>query len=233
MSYTVMPSVLTMTNTVLRECGQPSVASLSPGTKISTVVLDALNDAAADIYNRGRFEFMKTDYTFALTADEDEYTLPANFGRLELPLRVSTATSTTFVERTAEEFWAEVYGSPDVLTTSGSPRIYYIGAGKIHLWPAPSSTYVTSAPNLTYTYYLDVPARLDITDGSSSLDLPLSFYDAVKKYAKARLKEYLEDGDSVANLQEYERALQIQLNRSREGLKAPQMRTYYGPTRLR
>lgn len=233
MSYTVMPSVLTMTNTVLRECGHPPVSSLSPGTKVSAVVLDALNDAAADVYNRGRFEFMKTDYTFALVAGQDEYNLPSNFGQMELPLRVATATSTNFKERTAEEFWAEVYGAPSVTASSGSPLIYYVGAGKIHLWPAPSAEYIANAPNLTFTHYKDVPARLDITDGSSSLDLPLSFYDAVKKYAKARLKEYLEDGDSVTNMREYEQALQIQLNRCREGLKAPQMRTYYGPTRIR
>ena len=228
-----MPSVLTLTNNILKELGIPAVASLSAGTNESTIVLDALNDFAADVYNRGRFEFQKVDYTFALVASQNEYNLPANFGRMELPLRVSTASSSTFVERTMEEFWAEQYGSPLVTTTTGSPTVSYVAADKIHLWPTPDANYVAAAPNLTFTYYKDVPARLEVADSSSSLDLPLEFYDAAKKYGKARLKEYLEYDDSAMNYQQAERALQVQLGRMRQGLRPPQMRTMYGPHSVR
>ena len=233
MSYTVMPSVLTMTNTILKELGIPAVSSLNPGNTNSNIVLDALNDCCSDIYNRGRFEFMKTDYTFALVTGQDEYNLPANFGRMDLPIRAAGSSISTMLERTAEEFWNEGYGSPAINTTPGSPIVYYVGAGKIHFWPAPDASYIASAPNLTFTHYKNIPARLDVTDGTSSLDLPMEFYDAVKKYGKARLKEYLQYDDYSFNYQQYEQALLIQLNRFRQGLKRPQMREQYGPSMVR
>ena len=233
MSYTVMPSVLSLTNTILREIGEPAVGTMNPGTLNTNIVLEAINDCVADIYNRGRFEFQKVDYTFALVAGQNEYQLPSDFKTMELPLRVAGSQSSKFVERTAEEFWNESYGAPNITSSTGSPSIYYIGASKIHLWPTPDAGFVASAPNLTFTYYKNIPARLEASDGSSSPDLPLEFYDAVKKYGKSRLKEYLQFDDAMLNYQQYEQALQIQQNRARQGLKSAQMRQQYGPSRLR
>lgn len=228
-----MPSCLTLVNAILKEIGAPGATSLYPGNKNSDIVLEALNDVTADIYNRGRFEFQKTDYTFALVAGQNEYALPADFIRMQLPLRVTGSTMATMIERTAEEYWSESYGSPSIVATSGSPRIFYVGAGKIHFWPAPDAGYIANAPNLTYTYFKNVPARMSNTDGASSIDLPIEFYDAVKKYGKARIKEYLGFDDFTFNYQQYEQALQVQQNRARQGLKSAQFRPKYLPMSIR
>lgn len=233
MSFSVMPSVLSLTNSVLKECGIPAVSSLNPGNDRSSIVLEALNDGCADVYSRGNWEFEKVDGTFALVAGQDEYALPSDFERLQLPPRVTGATSAYMVERTAEEFWNESYGAPDVVASTGSPQVFYIGAGKIHFWPAPDTAYITNAPNLTFTYFKNPPARLEVADEASSLDLPLAFYDAMKKFAKARLKQYLGSDDGRDDTMGYEQALQVQRNRSRQGAKAPQCRPLYGPTQLR
>ena len=227
MAISVLPSCKDMVNNVLRELAIPEVSSLSPGTIESRIVLEGINDAVADIWNRGRWEFQRYTYTLPLVAGQDEYALPAEFGRIMLPFRLPGSMSSFQIqEMTPEEYYVNGL-STDVTANQGQPQVFYVEHMKIKFWPTPNQAFIDQTPNLQFGYFKKAPPRRGITDDNNSWDLPLDFYDALMRFGKARIKEYLQYDDTAMNYAQYEQALQIQENKYRQGRKPPMMRPLY------
>lgn len=224
MAISVLPSCLTMVNNVMRELGIPAVSSLSPGTNESRIVLEGINDAVADIWNRNRWDFQRYTYSLPLVSGQDEYAVPADFGRVSLPFRLPGSRSAFEIqEMTPEEFYSSGYGV-DITTPQGQPQVFFVQHQTMKFWPTPNDNFVDQVPIIQFGYFKKSPPRREITDSSNSWDLPLDFYDALMRFGKARLKEYLQYDDAVMNYQQYEQALAIQEAKWRQARKVPTMR---------
>lgn len=219
-----LPSCLTMVQRVQEESGDIPVTTLNPGTRRSKIALEGLNDACSDIWQRERWPWQRYDYNLALVAGQNEYTLPATFGRLAEPPR-QPSNSLYMIEMTPEE-WSTWMSAPNS-TTSGSPNKFKIENTKIVFATNPSSDYVTSNPVLLITYFKKIPARRTVADGASSWDCPDDFYDAMIRYGKSKLKQFLEFPDYQSDMQAYEQALRIQQNRVRQGRAPATVRPMY------
>jgi hypothetical protein len=227
MAISVLPSCLTMVNNVLREIAIPEVSSLDPGTIESRIVLEGINDAVADIWNRGRWEFQRYTYALNLVAGQDEYAVPSDFGRISLPFRLPGSRSSFEIqETTPEEFYTMGLNS-DFTSSQGQPRLFYVEHLTIKFWPVPNQEFIDQVPQIQFGYFKKSPARRGITDDNNSWDLPLDFYDALMRFGKGRIKEYLQYDDAQMNYNQYEQALAVQEAKYRQGRVTPTMRPRY------
>ena len=100
-SPALMPSILSMVKRVKRECGQTEPTTLVATTdKQSLLVLDALNDAASEIYARKRWEWNESIYGVNLVAGTFQYALPSDFQRMVKDPKVEGYTVTPLDELT-------------------------------------------------------------------------------------------------------------------------------------
>lgn len=228
MSYAALPSALTMTNHVLRECGVPEVAS-SISSREALVAFDGLNDGTAEAWNRQRWDFQRNEYTFALTGGNAEYPLPPRFQRMATPPRPTPILlGAAFLTEMTPEEWTTANIATSV-TNEGTPTAFTVQNTTIALWPTPAAAYVANNPNMTLEYFARIPDRLEPANSSSSLDLPLEFYDFLIRFAKGRLKEYLQYDDAQLNYQQAEHQMQTLVNRWRTSRMPDVIRPRYAP----
>lgn len=227
----VLPTCLVLVNRVLLECGIPTVASLTPGTRESNVVLEALNDGTNEITLRERWPWRRATYTISLIGGQSAYPLPDDYKTLAEPLRFGAAnTNYSNIEEVTPEQWAYLGdGSSFNAANTGSPTQFTIKEGSIYLAPTPSTGFVTTYPTITFAYFKGVHNRRTTADSANSWDLPAEMYDCLVKFGKARLKEYLEYPDAQLNMQQYEKALAMQMAIVRQGRNPPVMRQMYSP----
>lgn len=218
-SPSLMPSILTMVKRVKRECGLPEPTTLVATTdKTAIVALDALNDAAVDIYSRKRWEWQESLYGVTLVSGTTQYALPADFMRLAQPPEAGGYP----VQGLTEEEWMQYV--PLVSTTSGSPQYYTVHGYIFEIWPAPTDDYIAQYPILPFTYYRQPPARLDGSDDAANLNLPVEFVECLIAYGKFKVKAFLEYPDAGGEVQLYEKLLFTRMNAGRSMRRAPRLR---------
>lgn len=215
----LMPSILTMVKRVKRECGLPEPITLVATTdKTAIVALDALSDAAVDIYSRKRWEWQESLYSVSLVAGTTQYALPADFQRLAQPPEAGGYP----VAGLTEEEWMQYV--PLVSTTSGSPQYYTVHGYIFEIWPAPTADYIALYPQLPFTYYRQPPARLDGSDDVANINIPVEFVECLIAYGRWRVKSFLEYPDADKDKGIYEEKLFTRMNVGRSMRKAPRMR---------
>lgn len=221
MGYQASPSVLDTVNRVLLECGVPQVAVLT--SRQAQLALEGCNDAVNDIWTRQRWTFARGSASISLVADQRDYSLPGRFDRMAQSFRTnSTLGYGSLVEVSPEDWWKYALGTS---ATSGSPNIFTIKQLNVSFYPTPSADFITTCPVLEYEYFQSTPPRLTTSDSTGAWDVPLDFYDPIVKYAKAKLKQFLEYPDGPMNLQEYEQGLQILKGKYREVRTAPVLKS--------
>lgn len=220
MSYLASRSVLTLVNRVLRESGWPEVTAIT--SQMAKIVLDALNDGAAAIWNSNRWTFQLNNASIALVANQATYALPDGFDRLAEPFRITgTLGYCGLLEMTPEDWWGNGLGDSSQV---GTPQYFKIEQLTATFYKTPSADFITQCPLLDYQYFKGNPERRATTDINSSWDLPLDFEDAHVKYARARLKQFLGDPDTPMDLRDFDQALQLQVNKWRQARKPMRLR---------
>lgn len=220
MAYLASRSVLDLVNRVLLESGVPEVTSIT--TNISKIALNALNDAASAIWNSNRWTFQLFDSAITLVAGQATYALPAGFDRMAQPFRTSGTVGTLLLQEwTPEEWWGQGLG---VATAVGTPAHFKVEQVTVEFWPVPGADFITACPTLEFQYFKGSPVRRTPTEIGSSWDLPLDFEQAHIAFARARLKQFLEDPDGQMDLKDFEQAIQMQINKWRQVRRAPRMR---------
>jgi hypothetical protein len=217
MGYLASRSVLTLINRVFRESGLPEVSVITG--KQAIIVLEAMNDAFGDIWQRHRWTFQRYTASLVPVDAQQEYTLPADFDRMASPFRYGTST---LDEKTPEEWWTGNYGD---ITNAGAPYLYTIEGLTAKFYPIPNAAFITSYPLMKYQYFKALPARRTTSDAASSWDLPLDFEDAMVHFGKARFKQFLEYPDWTTEQQAYEQALKTLRDKYREVRVAPRLRS--------
>lgn len=217
MGYRPSRDVMTVVNRVFRETGLPEVSHLMG--KQAQIVLEALNDGCTDIWQRHRWPFQRYTAALPLVADQQEYTLPADFDRMASPFRVGYLT---LEEKTPEEWWNGQYGD---ITSTGQPYLYTIESLVAKFYPIPHAAFVDVYPFLRYQYFKTQPERRTTASATSSWDLPLDFENAMVSFGKARLKQFLEYPDWETEQRAYEMALKVLRDKYREVRVAPRLRT--------
>lgn len=217
-----LPSCLVMVNRVLEECGDLTVSSLNPGSRNSKIALEALNDATADIWERQRWPWERNTYTLALVAGQADYALPDRFDRLAEPLNLGATGAFVPLQEFTDEEWADLQLQPP--TATGTPRYFKVSNTTLTMSPAPSSAFVALYPNLTFTYFQEIPPRRGITDDNNSFDVPGHFYPELVAYGKSKLKQYLADPNWQFDFQEYERGMRTHFGKVREGREPARVR---------
>lgn len=220
-----LPSCLTMVNRVLEDSGDLAVASLNPGNKRSKIVLEAMNDACSEIWMRERWPWQRYTAYIPLVASVSDYPLPADFGRLDLPVGFSASGSVWYLQEFTPEEWSVWQAAPAVML--GTPQRFKLNNVTLSIQGAPTADFITTYPHAILSYFKDIPARRTISDGASSWDLPGDFYDCMIRYGKARLKQFLEFPDYQQDVQLYEQALRILQNKVRQGRKPAGIRPQF------
>ena len=221
MGYAASPSVLETVNRVLEECGVAPVTVLT--SRPAQIALQGLNDGCNDIWSRQRWTFARGLSVVSLVASQKDYALPARFDRMASNFRTNLATGyTDLIELSPEEWWQNHMGTS---SSDGTPRAYTIKQLTVMFYPTPSAEFIAQCPTLEFEYFQSTPPRMASTNGSSAWDVPLDFYDAMVKYGKSKLKQYLEYPDGPMNMQEYEMSLQILKGKYREVRSFPTLRT--------
>jgi len=213
---TQMPSILEMVKRVKRECGLPEPTTLVGTTdKQALIALDALNDAANDIFGRKRWEWQESLFGLQLQSGVVQYNLPADFQRMS---KDPIVNGVTVKPMDPVDFYSLPTGA------LGSPLNYTVHGYIFELWPAPSVDYVAAYPILPYVYFRETPARLTTVDDSANLNLPPVFLECLIAFGKWKLKAFLEYPDAERDHQRYEDTLFLRMNVDRTLRTSPRMR---------
>ena len=221
-------TLLEVVNRVLNECGIESQADLPTSNFLGTVTaINAVNDAINDIKFRNRWEWLKRTAVIDLVAGINSYALPADFTRMCYPFTPYTGVqfSMQLRELTPDE-WNQIVPTL-VINQPGTPQYYMVDSNVVTFGPAPNSEYISTYPQVQYTYFQGPAAPLGASDQSSALDIPPEFIEAVVAFAKYKMKIFLEFPDWQMEQARYEQALHVQMNRNNAGRRAPRMRMTY------
>lgn len=197
-----MPSILSMVQRVKRECGETIPTTLVGTTnKGDLVTLDALNDAANDIYHRKRWEWNESLYGLKLESGHSQYPLPYDFMRMAQEPKLGG----TILQYMEEADFYEVYGTGHPL--DGGPLFYTVHGSIFEMSPTPNDEIVSQYPILGFKYYRMPPTRLDGSDNEANLNLPPQFLECIVAFGKWKLKELLEYPDAVSDYRRYNETL--------------------------
>lgn len=219
-----VPTLLDMTNRVLRECGSYTVSTLNPGSVHSQVALDALSDGLWHIYARNRWMWAKKTQWINFASNQTDYMLNGDFDRLAIDPQLN---GYVLNEYTPDEWSKRVQTVTP--TQTGGPVAYKIETNTISFFPTPIDATVAAFPQIAVTYYANPGSRFDITDGGISPPIPVDFVECLVSYAKWKLKLFLEYPDAEADHARFEQLLQTQMNRNFHGRKPNQVRSQFEP----
>jgi hypothetical protein len=201
-SNLAVPSLFDLVKRARREVTKETLVTLTDDV-LNNVIIDAINDATADIYNRTRWNWAKTQAGIVWVASQSEYPLPPDFRQLATELCIS---SIQLKEVSLEEWFHNTY-TPTWnanSTISGQPMMYMVDMQKIKVWPTPSTDFVAQMPNSPMIYYRKPSRRLTISDSANSPDVPNEFIEALHRFAVGMLKMFLEFSDFNNDLKRYE-----------------------------
>ena len=114
-----------------------------------------------------------------------------------------------------------------VIDQPGTPQYYMVDSDVLTLGPAPDSNYVSTYPQLIYSYFKGPQRPLGAEDQTLAIDVPPEFVEAVVAFAKWKMKLFLEYPDWQAEQARYEQALHVQMNRNNAGRRVARMRMTY------
>jgi len=223
-----LPTMKTLANRVLRECGRAVKSTFVATTDPQAIIAyDGILDGYADLWFRNRWEWQRYETSISMTADVNEYPLPVNFQRMAVdPWFGPLNAAGQLIPYTPEVFYKMI--APMDPTQRGTPQFYTVDHTTMILWPPPSSTVVTDNPVITFQYFLELPARITLANESLPLNyMPAPFEEVLIAYAKSKLKQYLEFPDWEADRKDYERKILIMIQRNRQMRPSPTLRTPY------
>lgn len=222
------PILKDLVNRILNECGIESQNDLPTSNFLGTVTaMNAVNDAVNDIKCRNRWEWLKASAVIDLQDGIGSYALPANFSRMCYPFVPFTGSSYSMQlrELTPDE-WNQIVPTL-VINQPGTPQYYSVDSNVVTLGPAPNSEYISTYPQLTYSYYKGPSAPLGASDQLLAVDVPAEFVEAIVAFGKWKMKLFLEYPDWQAEMGRYEQCLHIQMNKNNAGRRTPRMRLTY------
>ena len=209
----VMPSKLALVNEALAKLKQPAVTTLVNAKPLIVGLGDSVDDCVNDIYSRANWRFRLRTFPIELVADQQYYSVPADFGNLYG--RGITANNLFVPYLTKDDFDALTltpYGTPD--DPSGQPQAFTLWdfiSFKFH--PKPSADFVASFPFLQLQYLCSAQP---IQDENQAPALPYAFKLCVVnflKYSWMVANEYGETDLKLAQSQ-YEGQLGLLLSRN-------------------
>jgi hypothetical protein len=201
-SNPAVPSLFDLVKRVRREVTKETLVTLNDDV-LNNVVIDAINDATADIYNRTRWNWAKTQAGIVWIANQSEYPLPPDFRQLATELAINAMT---LKEVSLEEWYRNTY-TPSWnanSSMSGQPMMYMVDMQKLKVWPTPSADFVASMPNSPMIYYRKPSRRLVLADTANTPDVPNEFIEALHRFGVGMLKMFLEFTDFQKELDRYE-----------------------------
>jgi hypothetical protein len=217
-----------MVNRILNECGIQSQADLTTSTFLgTTTAINAVNDAINDIKFRNRWEWLKATAVINLQAGIGSYNLPVDFARMCYPFTPYTGSqfSRQIRELTPDE-WNQIVPTL-VINQPGTPQYYMVDSTVVTVAPAPDTNFVTTYPQLSYTYFKGPWRPLAAVDQNLAIDIPPEFAECVAAFGKWKMKLFLEYPDWQAEQMRYEQSLHVQMNRNNAGRRKPRLRNTY------
>lgn len=207
---TGLPSLFAMVRQVRREVTKETLTSLSDDP-INNVIVDALNDAVNDIFNRYKWWWSKVQGFIKLSGGQTDYALPTDFMRMASEPEIG---SRKLREVDAEE-WTYYTGNSNLSspnTVLGAPTTFMVDRGFIRFYPGPSSDFIASIPTIGVFYYQRPSPRLVLAlDSAAAFNLPVQFQEALVRFAVAKLKILLHYDDFNIDMARFEFLVQQQI----------------------
>jgi hypothetical protein len=209
----LIPSKLALVNEALAALKQPSVTTLANAKPLITLLGNSVDDCVNDIYSRANWRFRLRTFSIELVADEQFYSVPADFGNL---YGRGISAANLFIPFMHQSDFDQVsltpYGTP--VEPSGQPQAFTLWdfiSFKFH--PKPSTDFVAAYPFLELQYLCSAQP---IVDENQSPFLPYAFKLCVVNFLRLRWmdsNEYgMEDLNTAKGL--YEGQLQLLLTRN-------------------
>lgn len=210
-----VPTLLQLASRVRREVTKETLTSLNDDA-INNVIVDSINDAVADIYNRAIWWWQKTSTTLTMIAGQAEYSLPTDFYRMASPIVVGA----TPLQEVEYEQWERYTYTPSIPTsTQGTPLVYMVDRSLIKFYPTPSTESIALYPLVTLMYIKGPTIRLALlTDSASAPNIPTEFVEAVVRFAMSRLKIFLQYDDFGIDEKRYEALISQQIDNNYKGV---------------
>jgi hypothetical protein len=209
----LIPSKLALVNESLAQLKQPQITTLANAKPLVILLGNSVDDCVNDIYSRANWRFRLRTFPFDLVAEQQFYSVPADFGNLYS--KGITAANLFIPYLSADDFDQVAltpYGSP--VEQSGRPLAFTLHdfiSFKFH--PKPSAEFVALYPTLELQYFCSAQP---ILDENQAPFLPYAFKLCVVNFLKYRWMASNEYG--VTDMQEakgmYEGQLQLLLARN-------------------
>jgi len=203
----LIPSKLELVNEALAALKQPAVTSLANQKPLITLLANSVDDCVNDIYSRAEWRFRLRTWPIELTAEEQFYSIPPDFGTIYG--RGITANNLFIAYMDDNEFSkASITPYGNVEDQSGVPfgfTLWDFAAFKFY--PKPSATFIASYPILQLQYYCS--AQPIVSEDESPV-LPYAFKLCVVNFLKYRWMASNEYG--VTDMQEAKGMYEGQLN---------------------
>lgn len=209
---TQMPGLLSVVNRILNECSLPSWSSLAAMDYRGTLVLDAVNDAVVEIHRTKRWAFSRNTYFYNLVVGQMDYPLPADFVSMAYP---PMWNGIQIRELTPDDWYAQLPFWTTIQSTGG-PIYCTADANFFRIYPAPTSSAITSAPQIRIVYQRNAGGRLTTANDNAAINLPYEFLEAVVAFGKWKLKTFLEYPDADKDYQRYKEVVQFMISTDRQ-----------------
>lgn len=209
----LIPSKLALVNEALSELKQPQVTTLANQKPLIIMLGNSVDNCVNDIYSRANWRFRLRTFSIELVADQQYYSVPADFGNL---YGMGIKAQNLFVPYLHQDDFDKLsltpYGSPS--EPSGQPQAFTLwDFVSFKFYPKPNADFVVAYPFLQLQYLCSAQPILDETQ---SPFLPYAFKLCVVNFLKYRWMASNEYG--VTDLQEakgmYEGQLALLLTRN-------------------
>lgn len=179
----LIPSKLALVNEALAQLKQPQITTLANQKPLVILLGNSVDDCVNDIYSRANWRFRLRTAQIELVADQQFYSVPADFGNLYgdgitgANLFIPYVDANTFATTSTTP-----YGSPD--EQSGKPQAFTIWDFiSFKFYPKPSADFVASYPFLDLQYLCSAQP---ILDENQAPFLPYAFKLCVVNFLKYR-----------------------------------------------
>lgn len=148
-----------------------------------------ISDALRNLILNGNEEIMQVSSTLDIVANQQDYTLPDGLIALK-QVQIKNFDSVGYFQSNGyslEEFTTYVDGWDGSFFGTGNPAIYTVFDNTIKFFPIPDAN-STAGIKLYYTSYLT-----EITDDTSSIDVPPFYFNVVVNYCLQQAYQLDED----------------------------------------
>lgn len=214
------PTLLQLASRIRREVAKESLTSLVDDP-INNCIVDSINDAVADIYNRTLWWWQKISTSLTMVAAQSEYAIPADFYRMASPIVIGGSP----LREVEYEQWERYTYTPSPGISTGTPKFYMVDRALIKFYPTPDATSIALYPLVTLMYIKGPSARLTLALSSASApNLPNEFIEAVVRFGMARLKIMLQEDDYGMDEKRYEALIATQIENNFKSVFPPRSR---------